>query len=230
MGQWDSEKNYGRKAFATSRSNYVPPTTHLVYPNQEGRYITSTTEIHNQFRETWAKVYCKHPKQSSSWKNFEAKYGEHIPNVQYNDEPHTAKDLIDQLSRMKETVVGFDGCTKAALKLLPWKAWEYRAQIENMARETGKLLEAYLHAPLAMIPKGHALRPEQHRGITIFSMLHRLVYGVMWHRLKNWQEQWIEDTQQGDRLGGEYIADAWDLQIQIEEAQELRNTNRRCLA
>ena len=152
-------------------------------------------------------------KQSPLWKNFEAKYGRHMPKVQYNDEPYTAKDLTDHLSRMKEIAAGFDGWTKAALTLLPWKALEYRAQIENMAREAGKLPDAYLHVPLAMIPKGHALRPEQHRGITIFSMLHRLVYGVMWHRLKNWQEQWIEDTQQGGRIGGEYTADAWDLQI-----------------
>ena len=50
-------------------------------------------------------------------------------------------------------------------------------------------------------------------------MLHRLVYGVMWHRLKEWQEQWTEDTQQGGRVKGEYIADAWGLQVQIEEAQ-----------
>ena len=77
-----------------------------------------------------------------------------------------------------------DGGSKAALLLLLAGAWEYRAQIENMPREIGKLPEAYLHVPLAMIPKGHAMRPEQHRGITIFSMLHRLVYGVMWHRLK----------------------------------------------
>ena len=88
-----------------------------------------------------------------------------------------------------------------------------------MARNLGRLPEAYLHVPLAMIPKGDALRPDQHRGITIFSMLHRLVYGAMWHRLKDWQEQWIDNKQQGGRARGEYIADAWDLQVQIEEAQ-----------
>ena len=119
--------------------------------------------MHTQFREMWAKVYCKHPKQSTLWRNFEAKYGQHIPTVQYNDQPYIAKDPIEQLRRMKETAAGFDGWTKAALKLLPWGAWEYRAQIENMAREMGKLPEAYLHVPLAMVSKGHALRPEQHR-------------------------------------------------------------------
>ena len=81
LNKWDWEKNYWRKAFAASRSNYTPPTTHLADLDHSGRYITSTEEIHDQFREVWAKVYCKHPKQSTLWSNVEAKYGQHIPTV-----------------------------------------------------------------------------------------------------------------------------------------------------
>ena len=82
----------------------------------------------------------------------------------------------------------------------------------------GILPEAYLDVSSPMLPKGHALGPNQHRGITISSMLHRLMYGIMWHRLEEWQEEWIDDVQQGGRQQGEYVADAWDLQAQIEEA------------
>ena len=85
---------------------------------------------------------------------------------------------------MKETVAGFDGWTKKALKLLPRKAWQDRADIENMAAQIGLLPDAYLHVPLPMLPKGQAVTAEQHRGITIFSMVHRIVYGTMRNRLK----------------------------------------------
>ena len=64
-----------------------------------------------------------------------------------------------------------------------------------------------------MLPKGH-----QHRGITIFSMLHRITYGSLWNRLKAWQEQWLDEDQHGGRIKGEHLADAWDLQSRIEEA------------
>ena len=69
-----------------------------------------------------------------------------------------------------------------------------------------------------MLPKGHAVMPSHHRGITIFSMLHRLVCRVVWNRVKDWQEKWQDEAQQGGRKQGEYIADAWDVQAQIEEA------------
>ena len=119
---------------------------------------------------------------------------------------------------MKDTSAGFDGWTRAALRLLPVKAWHHRAMIENLAKEKGIFPDAYLHVPLPMLPKGQALTPSHHRGITIFSMLHRLVYGVVWKRVTEWQECWLDDAQQGGRRQGEYIADAWDLQAQIEKA------------
>ena len=49
-------------------------------------------------------------------------------------------------------------------------------------------------------------------------MPHRLVYGVVWKRVTEWQECWLDEAQQGGRRQGEHIADAWDLQAQIEEA------------
>ena len=79
---------------------------------------------------------------------------------------------------MKESAAGFDGCTRKALRILPMKAWEDRASIENLAEELGILPDAYLHVPLPLLPKGQALGPQHHRGITIFSVLHRIVYGA----------------------------------------------------
>ena len=210
--------NYGRNAFKTSRTSYVPPTTHIADPERKGHYITDTEMIHDQFAKAWEKVYCAHPKDSNVWNDFQSKFGEYIPKVAFEDKPYTAEDFIDQLKKMKDSVAGFDGWTRGAFRLLPTRAWSHRAEIENMAKEMGKLPDAYTHVPSPMLPKGHAVNPSQHRGITIFSMLHRLLYGVMWQRLKDWQESWIDDAQQGGRNKGEYIADAWDLQAQIEEA------------
>ena len=50
-------------------------------------------------------------------------------------------------------------------------------------------------------------------------MLHGLIYGIIWYRLKEWQEEATDKAQQGGRQQGEYVADAWGLQAQIEEAQ-----------
>ena len=109
---------------------------------------------------------------------------------------------------MKETPARFDGWTRKALKLLPRKAWEARADIENMAAQMGTLPDASLHVPLPMLPKGQAVRAEQPRGITISSMVHRNVYGTMWDRLKTWQDKWLDDLEQVGRSSGEYLADA----------------------
>ena len=84
---------------------------------------------------------------------------------------------------MKESAAGFDGWTKSSLKLLPKKPLRIWADIESLAKGIGKVPEAYLHVPLAIIPKGHAVKLEQFPGVSIFSMLHRMVYGVMWHKL-----------------------------------------------
>ena len=73
------------------------------------------------------------------------------------------------------------------------EAWKDRAILENKAKELGVLPEAYLHVPLPMLPKGQALRLDQHRGISIFSMTHRVVYGALWHKLKEWQQRWIDE-------------------------------------
>ena len=53
-------------------------------------------------------------------------------------------------------------------------------------------------------------------------MIHGVVYGALWHRLKEWQERWIDEAQHGVRPGGEHLDDAGDLQIDIEEADATR--------
>ena len=118
---------------------------------------------------------------------------------------------------MKESAAGFDGWTKAALQILPERAWQDRAELENKAKERGVLPQAYCHVPLAMLPKGQAIGPQHHRGITIFSTIHRVVFGALWHRMKEWQEEWIDEAQHGGRKAGEHLADAWDLQAAIEK-------------
>ena len=129
----------------------------------------------------------------------------------FQDTPYCVEDFTRQLDKMKDTSAGFDDWTRAALRLFLVRAWQRRALIENLAKEKGIFHEAYLHVPLPMLPKGHALTPSHHRGITIFSMFHRIVYGVVWHRVKEWQEEWLDEAQQGGRSRGEHQADAWDF-------------------
>ena len=79
--KWDGEKSYGRKASRRSKSNYVPPTTHIARPEDRGQYITKPREIPECFAEDWKEVYCTHPKENDIWNEFNAKYGFNIPRV-----------------------------------------------------------------------------------------------------------------------------------------------------
>ena len=126
----------------------------MAHPTNKGEYISKAADIHDQFMESWSKVYRLHPCESDIWMKFKQEHGAYIPKVAYDDHPYTADEFIQQLGKMKETSAGFDGWTRKALKLLPRKAWEDRADIENMAAQLGILLDAYLHVPLPCFQKG----------------------------------------------------------------------------
>ena len=166
---------------------------------KEGQYVADIKEIHEQFGKTWSKIFRRHQPGKKIWTEFEQAYSAYIPHAIFEDTPYRAMDFVEQLERMKESVAGFDGWTRKALRILPMEAWKDRAILENTATELGVLPDSYLHVPLPMLPKGQALRPDQHRGISIFSMTHRVVYGALWHKLKVWQESWIDDKQHGGR-------------------------------
>ena len=146
------------------------------------------------------------------------KYTTHLTRVESPVTAVTGSDLHTQLLRMKNTAAGFDGVDRPFLLALHSDLWTRRAEVENMGLHMGLLPSAYGHVIAPMLPKGHAQYAEQHRGLAIFSMLHRLHYGVQWNRLKEWQESWICNSQHGGRSKGEYAADAWDLQASIENA------------
>ena len=128
--------------------------------------------------------------------------------VNAQDFDYTADDCLNQLENMTSTSVGFDGWTRDAPKALPRRAREDRAKVENLAKAEGELPEAHFHVMNPMLPKGQALKPEHHRGITIFGMVHGVVYAALWQTLKLWQELWIGGNQHGCRIGGEYLVDA----------------------
>ncbi len=58
----------------------------------------------------------------------------------------------------------------------------------------------------------------RHRGITIFSLLHRILGGAYWRKLQAWQASWAHPSLHGARKGGEILTDAWELQADIEAA------------
>jgi exonuclease III len=218
--RWDWEHNHGRRAYAATKIAYTPPTTAILDPNAPGRYITSNELIHDEFMKYWVTIYRKHQNDGDQmWREFTEKYGDYIPRVDLPDVDFVAEDFIQQLDRMKNTSAGFDGWTKPALQALPGYMWRERARLENKAKQIGVLPSAFTHAPSPMLPKGQATHPSQHRGLVIYSYLHRMVSGIHWTRMRHWQEQWADPQQHGGRLLGEHLADAWDLQIAIEGAR-----------
>ncbi len=218
MAKWDWEHNHGRRAYATARVPYAPPTFALKDPKDDKKYIMGTERVHDEFLHYWKEIFCAPHPDRRQWESFFQKYGEYVPTAPYQDQRYRGHHFTQQLERMKDSAAGFDGWTRAALRCLPEQLWDDRAELENRAKELGVVPTAYLHVPTPMLPKGQACRPEQHRGIVVFSMIHRVVMGTVWHHMRDWQEQWLDPCQHGGRAGGEHLADAWDLQLQIESA------------
>ncbi len=219
VARWDWRANHGRRAFAQSRLNYQPPTYAIEDPDDPTRHTAAVEVIHDEFMKCWREMFCSHGEENSEndrWGQFKAKYGKYIPKAPFEDRPYEVADYISQLERMRNSAAGFDGWKRDALRALPEEIWRWRARVDNLAKDQGIVPIAYLHAPMVMLPKGQGRTAEQHRGIIISSMLHRVCYGALWDRLKYWQEAWMKSDQHGGRIGGEHLADAWDIQAQIE--------------
>ncbi len=216
LRKWDWEKNFGKKAFARTRGTYAPPTHAVKDPHDGNRFTFSTTRIHDLFMDVWAGIYRKHADDPPDARRFMEQYGRYTKYTPAYDGPITAHEMVDQLGRTKPSAAGFDGWTKDSLSKLPLQVWQVRADIDELALKLGRLPQAYSHVITPMIPKGAAETPQDHRGITIFSQLHRVHFGAWWNRLKTWQEGWAHPQQHGGRIGGEFLADAWDLQSKIE--------------
>ncbi len=217
---WDWEKNYGRRAFSDTKIAYAPPTYALRKGDASDTYETSSERVHDAFLSFWTTIYCAHAEDDPArWNEFFNKYGDYIPRAEYHDKEYRGHEYEDQLKKMSDTSSGFDGWNRKALLSLPSAVWTWRAAIDNLAKRKGIVPDAYLHVISPMLPKGHATTAGQHRGIVVFSFLHRLLYGIEWHRLKWWQEKWLDESQHGGRVSGEHLADAWDVQLKIEAAR-----------
>ncbi len=71
--------------------------------------------------------------------------------------------------------------------------------------------------------------PTSHRGITIFSMLHRVVAGAWFQRLRGWQEGWLHEGIHGARSGHDALDIAWVVQAEMEKANLLLTPPRQII-
>ncbi len=211
--------NHSRKAYARVKANYSPPTFSVRDPLDGNKFTFDQRKLHQLFIKDWEGVYRRHARNPPDANAFNARYGEHIPRVPLA-QGFLLKgiDLHEQVKRMATSSPGFDGWTVEAVRSLTWQLWEDRARVERLAYNQGRFPTAYLHAPNAMLPKAEGDTPLRHRGITIFSILHRIVGGAYWVKLQAWQETWLHSSLHGARKGGECASDAWDLQADIELA------------
>ena len=201
--KWDLEKNHARRAFARIRADYRPPTVSTRDPESNGRFTFDQCRLHHLFTSDWKKIYRKHARSPPDINKFIDRYGKHIPNAPLpQDFEINETDLLEQAARMRPSGHGFDGWTVAAIKLLPIQAWRDRVVVEKMARCQRKFPQGYYHAPNVMLPKAEGDSPLKHRGITVFSVLHRCLGGAYWRKLQPWQEQWLPPTLHGARGGG----------------------------
>ena len=74
-----------------------------------------------------------------------------------------------------------------------------------------------------MLPKppkeGSVRTATDHRGLTIFSVLYRVVSAAWWQRLRSWQQCWAHPALRGGLRWFEALDDAWEAQADIELAR-----------
>ena len=86
--------------------------------------------------------------------------------------------------------------------MLPLDVWNHRAEVEELALKLGRFPMVYEHALNVMLPKAEGDTELKHRGITLFSVLHRILAGAYWMRLQQCQNEWIHPALFGGRKGG----------------------------
>ncbi len=216
---WDFQKGNSRRAFARVKDNFKPPTFAVRDPGRGDQYTFDQRRIHELFKRDWDKVYRRHAQEAPDVDAFEQHYSDCIPTLPTIDGYILSpEDLQHQVGRMRQSAHGFDGWTVAALKRLTWELWRDRHEVEKVCFNAGRFPTAYRHAPNVMIPKASGDTPLHHRGITIFSLLHRILGGAYWSKLQPWQMKWAHPALHGAVKGGEILTDAWDLQAELEEA------------
>ncbi len=217
--QWDANKNHSRRAYARTRDSFKPPTHSIKDPSDSGRRTFNQQRLHQLFLDDWKKVYRKHANDPPDMKHFEEHFSCHIPHSPLPDEfLITGHDMWMQAQNMAPSGHGFDGWTVPAIKLLPPQMWDRRAEVEKLAFHLEKLPTAYQHAPNTMLPKAEGDSPLKHRGITVFSVIHRIMGGAYWHRLRDWHEKCAHQSLHGGIKGGDIMSDAWDIQADLEAA------------
>jgi hypothetical protein len=111
-----------------------------------------------------------------------------------------------------------DGWRTMELKALPLQLWEHRHQVEVLADRLGKLPTPYGHVSTPMLPKGEGRTAIDHRGLTLFPGLYRILSGAWWHQLQTWHNTWSHPCSHGGRKGHDITALAWEAQADIELA------------
>ncbi len=214
---WDRANKHSRITYMRIKANCASPTFSVRDPRAGNEFTFNQQRLHQLFLEEWSHVYRRHAENPPDIKQFEAEYGRYIPRASVEQrfllEGH---DLQQQAMRMTKSAPGFDGWTVEAVQSLTWQLWDDRARVERLAYSKGVFPSAYQHAPNVMLPKSEGDTPLRHRGVTIFSVLHRILGGAYWVKLQGWQEDWLHTAMHGARRGREGAADAWDLQADIE--------------
>ena len=89
----------------------------------------------------WKKVFDKHKAAPPKWSRLEKEYGDFEPGTAGAPEETPPAELLYRRAQnaKDDTSGGSDGWTPPELKALPYKAWESRAQILNLAGEIEKI-------------------------------------------------------------------------------------------
>ena len=122
---------------------------------------------------------------------------------------------------MKNTIGGLDGWRMQELNALPLRIWELRYLVEKLADEQCILPTSFQFVSNPMLPKGHGGTALDHRGLSVFSGLYRVLSGAWWHQLTDWQEQWAHPSLHGGRRNRDIVGLTWEAQGDIERARVL---------
>ena len=186
-----------RELFSLLKDDSKQGVTMLL--RSDGTLTSSLAEVDELLRKEWLPILQKYsPKTAKSeptWKDFQARFGSHVPQrCNGAVDPLTADILRATLGRMSNSAsLGAGGWSVGELKQLPDQLLEMICQLCHLIEQTGRWPEALSLGLITPIVKDE-LRPltaGNTRPITVMPLLYRLWASARVRQLLDWQQQWI---------------------------------------
>ena len=173
---------FSKRQYRAIRGHSSPPARVDVDP-ATGSPTANPARVAELFINCWSKLYTVY-RQGAPKPDFDAfvgAYGDHIPRKPWAWRPPTAQELEAYCAKMGSTAPGLDGWEAQELRRLPRGAWEaYRRLLVTATKDVRRWPAAFYHIDEPFLRKGEGRTVQEHRGLFISAVPHRIAIGAEW--------------------------------------------------